>query len=121
MLINCPECGHIVSDKAEICPNCGIKIAGNITPELPKDDEAKESGQEKNGKEGDSGKSGKNGLITLLVILIIAIVICGTAYYIYERITEGEENNAYVEAMQSKDTMLLEAFLLKYNNAPQAH
>ncbi|MBQ3804208.1 MAG: zinc-ribbon domain-containing protein [Prevotella sp.] len=29
-LILCPECGHQVSDQAAICPNCGIKIAGNI-------------------------------------------------------------------------------------------
>ena len=26
MLINCPECNKEVSDKAEICPNCGFKI-----------------------------------------------------------------------------------------------
>ena len=26
-LIKCPECGKEISDKAEICVNCGIKIA----------------------------------------------------------------------------------------------
>ena len=26
-LIKCPECGNTVSDKAETCPHCGIKIA----------------------------------------------------------------------------------------------
>ncbi len=31
-LISCPECGHQVSDQAAICPNCGIKIAGNVKP-----------------------------------------------------------------------------------------
>lgn len=25
-LINCPECGREVSDKAEKCPNCGYNI-----------------------------------------------------------------------------------------------
>lgn len=25
-LIQCPECGHDISDKAEKCPNCGYKI-----------------------------------------------------------------------------------------------
>lgn len=34
-LILCPECGHQVSDKAEICPNCGIKIAGNVALQQP--------------------------------------------------------------------------------------
>ena len=26
-LIKCPECGKEISDKAEICVNCGLKIA----------------------------------------------------------------------------------------------
>ena len=30
MLIKCPECGHQVSDKAPLCPNCGVEISGNI-------------------------------------------------------------------------------------------
>ena len=25
-LIKCPECGKEISDKAQICPGCGIKI-----------------------------------------------------------------------------------------------
>lgn len=29
MLIKCPECSHQVSDQAETCPSCGIKIAKN--------------------------------------------------------------------------------------------
>lgn len=30
MILNCPECGHKVSDKAPICPGCGIEIAGHV-------------------------------------------------------------------------------------------
>lgn len=30
MIIKCPECGHQVSDKAPICPSCGVEIAGHI-------------------------------------------------------------------------------------------
>ena len=29
-IIKCPECGHQISDRAPICPNCGVEIAGNI-------------------------------------------------------------------------------------------
>lgn len=29
-IINCPECGHNVSELAPTCPNCGVVIAGNI-------------------------------------------------------------------------------------------
>lgn len=31
MIIKCPECGHQVSDKAPVCPSCGVEIAGHIT------------------------------------------------------------------------------------------
>ena len=30
MIIKCPECGHQVSDKAPVCPNCGVEIAGHV-------------------------------------------------------------------------------------------
>ena len=29
-LISCPECGHQVSDKAALCPSCGVSIAPDI-------------------------------------------------------------------------------------------
>lgn len=31
-LINCPECGHTVSDKAIKCPKCGCLISTSATP-----------------------------------------------------------------------------------------
>lgn len=34
MLINCPECGKEVSDKAKICPNCGFSISDYIKDKL---------------------------------------------------------------------------------------
>lgn len=43
MLIKCPECGHQVSDKAPLCPNCGVEIAGNIN----------RSAQEENAQAGE--------------------------------------------------------------------
>lgn len=30
-LINCPECGKQISDKANSCPNCGYPMASNPT------------------------------------------------------------------------------------------
>lgn len=29
-IIKCPECGHSISDKAPMCPNCGVEIAGKV-------------------------------------------------------------------------------------------
>lgn len=31
-LINCPECSNNVSDKAEVCPHCGVKLQAKNTP-----------------------------------------------------------------------------------------
>ena len=39
-IIKCPECGHVVSDKAPFCPNCGVKIAGN--PDILETQDTKE-------------------------------------------------------------------------------
>lgn len=30
-LINCPECGKQVSDKASTCPNCGVTLNASIS------------------------------------------------------------------------------------------
>jgi len=29
-LVECPECGHEVSDKAKMCPNCGVPLGGGM-------------------------------------------------------------------------------------------
>ena len=30
-IIKCPECGHLISDKAPTCPCCGVEICGKVT------------------------------------------------------------------------------------------
>ena len=60
-LINCPECGHQVSDKAPTCPSCGVEIAGKITSQpIP-----------------PVKKKKKKYWILLLVSFLIAAAICG--------------------------------------------
>ena len=36
-IINCPECGKEISDKAIACPNCGIPIASKKDDVLIRD------------------------------------------------------------------------------------
>ncbi len=31
-LINCPECGHMISDKAKSCPHCGYELSTIVKP-----------------------------------------------------------------------------------------
>lgn len=68
-LIKCPECGREISDQAEICINCGIKIAGmeNLHEIVKKKEE--EMSQEK------SSEGTPLVAIFILVIIVISIVI----------------------------------------------
>lgn len=136
-LIICPECGRQVSDKAEICPGCGIKIAGNIvnpqyvaqqpvqqpdyvqqpqqgvrqqTPQNP-------SGQNNKQKDQKKGKSGK----LLAVSFVIALVILGIGYFFYSQRQSKKEQEDYEYAMVSKDPLVLQTYLARYAEAPQEH
>lgn len=136
-LITCPECGREVSDKAEICPHCGIKIAGNtdiiniqknanathvihpqqstaspITPATPP------TGQTiRTNSKGADGKSKK----ILIASFVIALMIVGTGYYFYNDSQQAKEQEDYEYAMQSTDLMVLQSYLTRYSDAPQAH
>lgn len=119
-LITCPECGQQVSDKAEICPHCGIKIAGNIVPttydghtQQTKDTELKANTQmqKKNGK----------SLVLLMSSFVIALTVCGTVYFFYNKAQAEKELEEYTLAMNSKDPLLLQMYLTHYADAPLEH
>ena len=103
MLINCPECNQMVSDKAETCPHCGIRLNANLsaTPNA----------------KGDGKKSYKG----LIASLIIALIIMGVGYYFYDKSLTEKEQVAYELAMQSSDPMVMQNYLSKYQDAPREH
>ena len=92
-LIKCPECGKEVSDKAEVCPNCGIGIMDNIPCSEP--------------------KKKKNG-IKIMVLIIALLLLGGVTYWrlkvvsekqaerdkaIYNEIVQNLENSKYKTAI----------------------
>lgn len=93
MLIKCPECGHEVSDKAPVCPNCGVKL------NTPK----------------------KNNTSIYILSILLAILVCGGVYYFYNSTENSKEQVAYQEAMSSDDPSTLQQYLDEYLDAPQAH
>lgn len=103
-LINCPECGHQVSDKAPTCPSCGVEIAGKITsqPTPP------------------VKKKKKKYWILLLVSFLIAAAICGVFYYFYYTAKSEKETEAYNYAITSEDPLVLQSFLDTYRDADDA-
>ena len=104
MLINCPECNQTVSDKAEFCPHCGIRINGVPAP--------------KANSTSDKKGGGNKGLV---VSFIIALLIMSIGYYFYNDAQEKKEMDAYEYALQSGDEMVMQNYLSKFMNAPREH
>lgn len=74
-LINCPQCGHMISDKAKACPKCGyILKSEQIKPVEKIDDEELEP-------HDDSPRRG-SGLKWLFIVLAI-FGVGGVGYYFY--------------------------------------
>ena len=97
MVINCPECGHQVSDQAATCPSCGIAIAKKT-------------------------KKKKNvGRIVLVTSFVLAVIIVVAGVYIYNRQEEQNELHAYERALQSDQPAVLQNYLDMFTQAPQAH
>lgn len=141
-LIICPECKNQVSDKAEFCPHCGLKIAGNPdiigdtqnssvnikqqSLQTRKDFEQTSSTQQYEsdnlGKDRITQKGGNGKSKSLIIVsFLVALVIVGTAYYFYNNSQSEKEQEDYEYAMQTDDPMVLKMYLSRYADASQAH
>ena len=94
-LINCPECGRQVSDKAAVCPHCGVTIAAK-----PR-------------------KSNRAPIIITAAVIALAIVAVG--FYYYNNVESDNEMEAYENAMACNEPAIMENYLDMYADAPQAH
>ncbi len=120
MLIRCPECNNEVSDKAEICPHCGIKIAGNpeVTGTLTGTGIAiKPAPTQPKRVEAGKGKS----KAVWVVSLIIALAVFGVGFYFYQSAQQDKEQEAFEYALHSNDLMVMQNYLSKYQDAPREH
>lgn len=92
-LINCPECGNQVSDRAHQCPNCGypienIKVVHEIKEEVVQMDVEKVNvEQQKKGKM----KKVLFVLLLLIVILIAVVVVCSLGIFNKELVVNSIE------------------------------
>ena len=142
-LIFCPECGRQISDKAEACPNCGFPVhklytQANTGPQpsaaQPTDFQQQSQSQPQYTAQGnspqpqqpgreleDAPRPKKKSHWTLIVAFGIALTICGVGYYYYNDARSQQEMDDYVLAMQSDDQLVMESYLLRYQDAPQEH
>ena len=108
-LIKCPECGHQVSDKAAVCPSCGIAIAGNpdiVAPQTVAKRETK--------------KPHKSVTIPVVAGVMALIIVLG-GLYLYNNVQDRNEVDAYENAMACDEIAVLQNYLDMYADAPQAH
>ena len=150
-IIKCPECGHQISDKASICPVCGVKIENNIIkcphcgnvylkdqptcpvchqsplastvatqqPAIPVQPQIQPS-QSAAAEQQTPRKSNKNKIIA--IIIAVAIIIAGGYWYASSMNSlHGDEETAYVNAMNSSDPAVLQDYLDSFKDAPQEH
>ena len=108
-LIKCPECGHQVSDKAAVCPSCGIAIAGNPDIVAPQTVAKRES------------KMPHKSVTIPVVAGVMALIIVLGGLYLYNNVQDRNEVDAYENAMACDEIAVLQNYLDMYADAPQAH
>ena len=77
-LIDCPECGKEISDKAPSCPNCGVVFAKDNASTPPDNNNEKPS----NGAHETIDKVGA-GCVKVGCFLIFAVIVYGIAQVVY--------------------------------------
>ena len=123
MLIKCPECNQTVSDKAEVCPHCGIRLidGNNLTPTPSPLQPVGFACKEGEGNETSNLKPKTSNHKTIIAAFIIVLIIMAVGYYYYSNAQEQKEQEAYEYAMQSDDEMVMQNYLSKYMDAPREH
>ena len=91
-LINCSECGQMVSDRANVCPKCGSPIYDESTQY----DNA--GGRTVYRNEGNGGNK-NNGLLYAVIALLVAALV-GGGYYFYDKNKQMENNLAEQQRQQ---------------------
>lgn len=77
-LIECPECGKMISDKAESCPNCGYPIYFPEEEEISEEITDKEEKEEENiDRDGDGEEIEDNTENRKMTIISFSLAVFG--------------------------------------------
>lgn len=96
-LIKCKECGKELSSKAEICPNCGVKI-------------------KKKGFKGFVYKSFK--FFEIIGVLIVIVLIAYFGYSFIKKIIRTNIENSYCGVWELQTNIESIPYEYKYNDNP---
>ncbi len=123
----CPKCGNIHLKGQTFCPVCGESCSnvasaasGNFTATTGSS-ASKESLHVDNDVQQQEPKKSKKGLVVSIVI-VIAVLVGGLCWYASSMNNpRGNEEDAYLNAMESTDVAVLQDYLENYKDAPQEH
>ncbi|MCH5318210.1 MAG: zinc ribbon domain-containing protein [Paramuribaculum sp.] len=116
-LRDCPECGKMISDKAERCPHCGVdprKARENVAPERKPLEATTAYGS--NGP-NNGGGGGKKKLWLILVLLILIGV--GVAIWVPAYQHKKDEELARIEQIRQDSIAAVEAELARLEQLRQ--
>ncbi|MCH5318206.1 MAG: hypothetical protein J1E38_00680 [Paramuribaculum sp.] len=118
-LRDCPECGKMISDKAERCPHCGVdprEATEKVTPER-KPVEATTAYSSKGTNDSRSG--GKKKLCLILVPLILIGVGVAIWVPVYQHKKAEAEEQARLEQIRQDSIAAVEAELARLEQLRQ--
>ena len=89
-LIQCPECGNYISDKAPMCPRCGYTMAQNIMPRPQQEPQYYAPQQQPQQYPEPPKPKGVNKGLIAGIIVAAAVLIAGIAL-----LNKGKSNQQY--------------------------
>ena len=106
MIVQCPKCGNLVSDKATVCPSCGASLTAPRESAPPEKAEEKEAPikqpevkepepiPDKPSGEGwyQEPEKKKTGVSPILLSILLAVVILGVGgFFVYNNVIKPRQ------------------------------
>ena len=139
-IVRCPHCGNVYLKDQTICPSCHMSPNASVAPAQQQNQQNSQAQQQNiqprqqnvmaqqqptnafgnNEAEQPVKKSNKNVVIAIIVAL--AVIVGGGLWYASSANSlHGDEQTAYINAMNSSDPAVLQDYLDSFKDAPQEH
>lgn len=92
-MINCPECGKEISDKAATCPNCGAPVERCKAPEI--EVQSSKNLSERYRKRDEKSKASKLSIVSLVLSIIGCTYIFGAICAIIDLLKKDGRKKTY--------------------------
>lgn len=133
-IVRCSQCGNIYLKELNACPSCHHVLStpdSSATSPQPQTNanSANANSEQEAGNRQSKGannhpeqpKSNRKRNIVIAIILLVVIAAAGVYYVNNASRLSGDEETAFVNAMNSSDRAVLEDYLNNFKGAPQEH